>query len=203
MDNLLNEQKQESKKYNKIQWFFVVIVIPSIFALMVAAIVASFAGVDVWGKAKELSDKIPFVATDKEKVAQQKVEEMEKRVTELNTEIQFRDDTIAELETEMNGKEHEIQSLILEKEQLEMKLKDLNKTQDNDNQTFKEIVSTVESMSAKKAAPIITGMEDREAITILSNLKPDVLASILENMSVEHAARYTTILANNSQMEND
>ena len=79
----------------------------------------------------------------------------------------------------------------------------MNKTQDNDNQTFKEIVSTFESMSAKKAAPIITGMEEHEAITILSNLKPDILASILENMSDEHAARYTTILTNNSQMEND
>ena len=59
-------------------------------------------------------------------------------------------------------------------------------------------------MSAKKAAPIITGMEDREAITILSNLKPDILASILENMSpLNIAAKYTTILTNNSQMEND
>ena len=135
MDNLLNEQKQESKKYNKIQWFFVVIVIPSIFALIVAAIVASFAGVDVWGKAKELSDKIPFVATDKEKVAQQKVEEMEKRVTELNTEIQFRDDTIAELETEMDGKEQEIQNLTLEKEQLEMQMDELRNAEDNVNES--------------------------------------------------------------------
>ena len=63
----MNKNKNQ-KKYNKIQWFFVVIVIPSIFAFMVAAIVASFAGVDVWGKAKELSDKIPFVTTDREKV---------------------------------------------------------------------------------------------------------------------------------------
>ena len=38
---------------------------------------------------------------------------------------------------------------------------------------FKEIVSTFETMSAKKAAPIITRMKDDEAITILSSLKPD------------------------------
>lgn len=203
MDNLLDEQKQESKKYNRIQWFFVVIVIPSIFALIVAAIVATFAGVDVWGQAKELSEKIPFIATDKEKVAEQKAEEIEERVAKLNTEIQFRDDTIVALETEMDGKEHEIQNLTLEIEQLEMQLKGLNESKDNDNQTFKEIVTTFESMSAKKAAPIINGMQDREAIMILSNLKPDILASMLENMTVEQAARYTTILANDSQMEND
>ena len=203
MDNLLNEQKQESKKYNKIQWFFVVIVIPSIFALIVAAIVASFAGVDVWGKAKELSDKIPFVATDKEKVAQQKVEEMEKRVTELNTEIQFRDDTIAELETEMDGKEREIQNLTLEKEQLEMQMDELRNVGDsvNEPQTMSEIIRTFENMSAKKAAPIIESMNENDALTILSSLKSDTLAGLLENMSPDVAAKFTTLLTNNSREE--
>ncbi len=53
----------------------------------------------------------------------------------------------------------------------------MNRTQDNDNQTINEIISTFENMSAKKAAPIIeSGMED-DALTILSNLKSDILAS--------------------------
>ena len=162
MENLFDEQKQESKKYNKIQWFFVVIVIPSIFALIVAVIVASFAGVDVWGKAKELSDKIPFVTTDKEKVAVQKVEEMEKQVTKLNTEIQFRDDTIVALETEMDGKEHEIQNLTLEIEQLEMQIDELMNAEDtvNKSKAMNEITRTFENMSAKKAAPIIESMNE-------------------------------------------
>ena len=82
---------------------------------MVAADSGFFAGVDVWEKAKELSDKIPFVSSDKEKVAQQKVEEMEKRVTELNTEIQFRDDTIAELETKWMEKNKKSKHLNLKK----------------------------------------------------------------------------------------
>src|SRR4051794_10989227 len=190
MDNLLDEQKQESKKYNKIQWLFVVIVIPSIFAFMVAVIVASFAGVDVWGKAKELSDKIPFVTIDKEKVAQQKVEQMEKRVTELNTEIQFRDDTIAELETEMDGKEQEIQNLTLEKEELEMQIDELMNAEDtvNKSKAMNEITRTFESMSAKKAAPIIESMNENDALTILFSLKSDTLAGLLENMSPDVAA---------------
>jgi flagellar motility protein MotE (MotC chaperone) len=201
MDNLLDEQKQESKKYNKIQWLFVVIVIPSIFAFMVAVIVASFAGVDVWGKAKELSDKIPFVTTDKEKVAQQKVEQMEKRVTELNTEIQFRDDTIAELETEMDGKEQEIQNLTLEKEELEMQIDELMNAEDtvNKSKAMNEITRTFESMSAKKAAPIIESMNENDALTILFSLKSDTLAGLLENMSPDVAAKFTTLLSNNSR----
>lgn len=203
MDNLLDEQKQDSKKYNKIQWFFVVIVVPSIFAVVVAAIVASFAGVDVWGKAKELSEKIPFVATDEEKTGQQKVEEMEKRVTELNTEIQFRDDTIAELETEMDGKEHEIQNLTLEKEQLEMQIGELMNAEDTVNKpkAMNEITRTFENMSAKKAAPIIESMNENDALTILSSLKSDTLAGLLENMSPDVAAKFTTLLTKNSREE--
>ena len=55
-------------------------------------------------------------------------------------------------------------------------------------------------MSAKKAAPIITRMNDDEALTILSSLKPDILAAMLEKMNATDAAKYTTAqLTNNSQ----
>ena len=38
-------------------------------------------------------------------------------------------------------------------------------------------------------------------MTILSNLKPDILAGLLENMSPDVAAKFTTILTNNSLNE--
>jgi flagellar motility protein MotE (MotC chaperone) len=198
MDKFLDEQEQESKKYNRIQWFFVVIVIPTIFALVVAVIVVSFAGVDVWGKAKEISGNIPFLSDNEEKSNQDVLKEMENRVIELQTEIEVREETITVLESEMDGKEQEIQSLQLEKEQLQMQLEELNKPQENGLQTFKEIISTFENMSAKKAAPIISLMNENEALNILSNLKPETLASFLENMDPEKAAKYTTLLTNNS-----
>ena len=50
-------------------------------------------------------------------------------------------------------------------------------------------------MSAKSAAPVITEMDDEEAIRILTNLKPDILAAILEKMVPQDAAKYTTMMA--------
>ena len=46
MEKLIEEQ--EEKKYSKIQWFFIVIVIPALFALSGSAmVVASVAGINV------------------------------------------------------------------------------------------------------------------------------------------------------------
>ena len=49
-------------------------------------------------------------------------------------------------------------------------------------------------MSAKSVAPVIVKMTDAEAIRILASLKPDTLAAVLEKMSPEDAAKYTTLM---------
>ena len=54
-------------------------------------------------------------------------------------------------------------------------------------------------MSAKKAAPIIESMNENDALTILFSLKSDTLAGLLENMSPDVAAKFTTLLTNNSR----
>ncbi|WP_428908661.1 MotE family protein [Niallia sp. Krafla_26] len=191
-EELLNENN--GKKYNKFQWFFGVIVIPTFFALIVASIVASFAGVDVWGKAIELGEKLPFISTSAEKSDKQMIEDLEKNISELKSEVELKEATITELETEIDRKDKEIQSLTLEKEQLEFQIDDLLNAENGESKSFKEIVNTFESMSAKKAAPIITSMEDSEATKILSSLKPDTIAGLLENMTPEEAAKYTANL---------
>ena len=40
-----------------------------------------------------------------------------------------------------------------------------------------------------------------DALTILSSLKSDTLAGLLENMSPDVAAKFTTLLTNNSREE--
>ena len=75
-----------------------------------------------------------------------------------------------------------------------MQMEELVNSQGNDSQTFKGVVNTFENMSAKKAAPIITSMNDSEATKILSNLKPDTLAGLLENMNPDVAAKYAANL---------
>ena len=69
----------------------------------------------------------------------------------------------------------------------------------NKSKAMNEITRTFENMSAKKAAPIIESMNENDALTILSSLKSDTLAGLLENMSPDVAAKFTTLLTNNSR----
>lgn len=195
MEKLVEEQ--EIKKYSKIQWFFVVILIPTIFALMVAVLVASVAGINVVDKAKEFSEKLPFMPTDEEVRQEKKINEMETKLTELQAEVKDREEAIKELENEIEGKDKQLETLKLEKEQLQIQINELTNTKEG-QQSFKDIVSTFEKMSAKNAAPIITQMNEEESIKILSSLKPDILSAILEKMEPDVAAKFTTLLANNS-----
>jgi len=199
MEKLIEEQ--EEKKYSKVHWFFVVIVIPTLFAVTVAVLVLTVAGINVFEKANEFRDKIPFVPTKEELSDKHALKEAESTLTKLKAEIQEREAAIAKLETAVEGKDLEIEALQLEKEQLQSQIDNLLLPQKEGQQTFKEIVNTFETISAKKAAPIIAEMNDDEAIKILSSLKPDILAAILEKMNPQDAAKYTSLLTNNSHNE--
>jgi flagellar motility protein MotE (MotC chaperone) len=196
MEKLIEEQ--EEKKYSKIQWFFIIVVIPALFALAVAMVVASVAGINVFEKAKEYSEKIPFISSEEKTSDQQKLLGMDQKLTELKAKVKNREAAIADMETNLEGKDQEIKTLKHEKEQLQQQIDDLILAQEDGKRQFKDIVSTYETMSAKKAAPIITQMNDDEAMKILSSLKPATLAAILEQMNASDAAKYTTQLTSKS-----
>ncbi len=193
------QEEAEEKSYSKIQWFFIVIVIPSIFALAVALIVATVAGVNVIDKAKEYSENIPFLPSSEEHNDEKQMEEMDGKLTELRAEVKVREEAIAELQTKLASKDGEIENLELEKKQLEKEITRLLAIQTENNREFKDIVKTYETISAKKAAPIITQMNDKDALEILSHLKSDTLAAIMEQMNASDAAKYTSLLTKNSE----
>ncbi|MBB6443845.1 MotE family protein [Bacillus benzoevorans] len=196
MEEKLQEEAEE-KYYSKLQWFFMVIIIPSIFALAVALIVATVAGVNVVDKAKEYSEHIPFLSSGKHG-DEKKIEIVEQQLTELRAEIKVKESSIAELQAKVDTKDRQIEKLELERKQLEKEIDSLVAIQTENKREFKDIVKTYETMSAKKAAPIITQMNDKEALEILSQLTSDTLAAIMEQMIPAQAAKYTSLLSQNS-----
>ncbi len=188
------QEEAEEKSYSKLQWFIVVIIIPSIFALAVALIVATVAGVNVIDKAKEYSNKLPFLTSDEERKEGKQTEDLEGKLIELRAEVKVREESLAELQTKLNSKDEKIEKLELEKEQLESEIDSLLAIQTDNKREFKDIVKTYETMSAKKAAPIITQMNDKDALEILAHLKSDTLAAIMEQMNATDAAKFTTLL---------
>lgn len=194
-------EEKESQPVNRFQWFLFVIAIPALFAVVIALVVLSFAGINVFQTASELSGKIPFVSEWVTGDKQPSVEEYEKNIISLEAEIQDREAKMEQLEAKIESKDMEVERMQLEKTQLEAQIEELTAIQEENKRAFRDIVKTYESMSAKKAAPIIAEMENDEALKILTNIKAETLAAIMEKLPAEDAAKYTELLTNESSKE--
>ncbi|WP_432359336.1 MotE family protein [Sporosarcina sp. UB5] len=167
--------------------------IPLLFTTMVLLIIAYVADVNVFDKAKEWTRALPFAekVDDDENKGNIVIEE---RVVELQAEIQEKEAQLYKLQEDLAKSEDEKQSLLAEQTGLLAQIEALKMEKEDYHRDMKEIISTFEKMSAKSAAPVITSMSDAEAIQILSSLKPEVLAPILEKMSPKDAAKYTSLM---------
>lgn len=188
--------EKEDKKISKFQWFIYTGLIPTLFAILILLIVLTFVGVNVFEKAKEYGQKVPIISNFIETDSDQTVEEWEANMIELEGEIKDKEAQIEQLHAELDGKDKEVERSKLEIEQLEIQIDELMAIQEENKRAFKDIIKTYESMSAKKAAPIISSMQEQEALKILSNLTADSLAAVLENLEPDKAAKYTELLTN-------
>lgn len=174
--------------------FLMWILIPLLFAGAVFLLLAQFANINVVDKAKEVTGQLPFLSEQKIDENPMDKGNLEKIVT-LQAEIQDREAQIHQLEKDLKEVDGENEKLRIEQERLLHEIETLKREREANAKKFKEIVTTFEQMSAKSAAPVIASMSDAEAIRILANLKPDTLASVLERMTPEQAAKYTEMMA--------
>lgn len=185
---------KKDKSSGGFQILLIWVLIPILVASAVFLIYAKFTDVNVFDKAKEMTAKLPFAEGQQEEDVESDGLVLEERVVTLQAEIHEKEAQIFNLQKELNVSVGEKEKLLIEQEKLLDEILTLQRERDSSKRNFTEIVSTFEKMSAKSAAPVITKMTDAEAIRILSNLKPDVLASILEKMPAEDAAKYTSLM---------
>lgn len=191
--------EQQGKKINKFQWFLFVILIPLLFAVALTLAVLTIAGINVFDKAKDLTNKVPFLSSMVEEEKPESLELLEKKTIELEAEIKDREAEIEQLEKQIEDKDLEVERSNLEKQQLQAQIDELNAVKDENKVAMKDIIQTYETMSPKKSAPIIAAMKEEEAIKILSSVKADTLAAIMEKMDSKEAAKYTELLTNEGQ----
>ncbi|WP_456271544.1 MotE family protein [Bacillus sp. AK031] len=189
------EKAKKEKSNSRFQWVLFAGIIPLLFAVVIALIVMTVAGVNVFEKAKEIGGEIPVVSSVIPTDAKEEAAKLEKRVLSLQTEIQNKESEISSLQSKINSQEDEKERLLAEQEQLQAQIVEFKQIQEENKRAFKEVITTFESMSAKSAAPVLLNMENEEAVKILSNVKPDTLAKILEKMPPEDAATYTELLS--------
>ena len=190
-----DQLKIEKKKGTRVfQELLLWTLIPLLFTTMVLLVIAYVADINVFDKAKEFTQTLPFV--DKEKDDEDSTEDlaMGERVVTLQAEIQEKEAALYKLQEELDKSNIEKQDLLTEQQNLLNEIELLKVQKDDSKRDMKEIISTFEKMSPKSAAPVISKMSDAEAIQILASLKPDTLAPILEKMSVEDAAKYTSLM---------
>lgn len=121
--------------------------------------------------------------------------EYEEQINSLDAEIQDKNAQINQLQGQIKSKDTEKEELLLEMEKLENTIAELQQIHSDNKRAFKEIVTTFEAITPKKAAPIILEMNEEEAVKILSNVNTDSLAQILEKMPPDKAAIYSGLLA--------
>lgn len=195
-----DEVFEEKKPYNIFQWFLIAI-IPVFFTIFILLIVLTVAGVNVFQWSKEVGSNIPVVSHLFKEEKEPSIDEMNGEIVDLKGEIKNREAQIAQLESDLEREAEEKEQLIEEIQALEKEIEALKiaPEAEENKQAFKDIIRTYENMSAKKAAAIISALDDVDAVRILSNVKADSLAAILEKMEPENAARLTKQLANASE----
>ncbi|WP_174735009.1 MotE family protein [Mesobacillus harenae] len=193
--------EKEDIKHSRFQWFLFAIAIPTLFAITIALIVLSVAGFNVFNSMKELGQRVPFLQG--EPGGADLIDSQEQSIIDLEASIKNKEANIEQLESKLLNKDESIERLNLKVEQLEMQIDELTAIKEENKRAFKEIVQTYESMSPKKAAPILTEMSEKEALEILSTIKADTLSTILEKMTPEEAANYTELLTAESKKAAD
>ncbi|MCJ7839642.1 MotE family protein [Lederbergia sp. NSJ-179] len=193
----MKKQKTE-KERTFFQRFIYWVLIPLLVALFLGLLIASFAGVNVFQQAKELGEKIPFISSVDDQKEKERIAEYKDKMIQLDAEIQNKSAEIEQLKKQIEEKDAEKEHYVLEKQGLEETIEELKEIQAENKRAFKDIVSTYQSMSPKKAAPIILNMKEEEAVKILTHLQTESLAKILENMPPDKAAKYMEKISANA-----
>ncbi len=189
----MNNEKQQSSKF---KWFFRVIFIPIVFALILFSVILSFLGVNALNQAKKVASNVPFLS-EYVRMDEQHLEEGEKtNLGELTAEVEARDTEINDLENNIASKEEKIQSLLKEINTLKAQLEEKQEAQLSDTKEDEEIAKIYLSMSAKNAANILSELPEEEAVLHLSFIKANSQAPILAKMAPEKAAKLITLLRN-------
>lgn len=188
------EEQPSKRKSGGFRKFFMWFVIPIMFVVAILLVVATLMNTNVFDLGKKAYESLPFVPSE-EQQAKEAVVSNDSKVVKLQADIQEKEAEIAQLQKKLDTATTEKEKLTTEIEQLKFEVEKINREQDDVKGDFNDILKTFDTMSPKAAAPVLVKMSDVEALRILTNLKPDKLAAILEKMDPQDAAKYTEMMA--------
>lgn len=177
--------------YSKLQWFFFVVVIPFIFALIVYGVIMTFMGKSVVDQVKSVGSHVPFVSSlldEEDKAKPSNKDKLEDEIERLTANINEQEQMVLELENKLLEKDDE---LIDAKEtilKLEKQLENADEGEEPGSSSVKETAQMLLSMSPKDAASIISEMQNNEVIPVLQEMKASDSGRIVAKLEPARAS---------------
>lgn len=197
---MTNKKNNKTNRVNPLTWFLIAIVIPVVFAIILAYIIFSMAGVDAAAWVKDKVSTVPVVSslvtTEEEKNYQEKNEKLQLAIEEKNNEVEQLTADVESLENVIEQLEKEVLKL---KKSADVSNEDLDSDSpdgegNNENDSLKQTSQTFKDMDPKQAAQIIQRLKKESALSVLDNLSNKVRGKIFEEMEPEKAAELTQSL---------
>lgn len=195
-----NKINNKTNRVNPLTWFLIAIVIPVVFAIILAYIIFSMAGVDAAAWVKDKVSTVPVVSslvtTEEEKNYQEKNEKLQLAIDEKDNEVEQLTADVESLENVIEQLEKEVLKL---KKSADVSNEDLDSDSpdgegNNENDSLKQTSQTFKDMDPKQAAQIIQRLKKESALSVLDNLSNKVRGKIFEEMEPEKAAELTQSL---------
>lgn len=193
----------KEKKMNPLFWFFFVVLVPTIAAIVIAVVIMSIAGVNVGEWVKKTGSNIPIISSFIKTEEEKSIEELEDKLVQT---IEEKDREIAELEATVEQHVDDIDKLTEEVETAEQQLlssvdtEEIEREREETTQnTIKEMAASYQKMNHNQAAKIIEEMDRTLALTLLSELPNDVRGKIIEKMDAEIAVKITEQYMNQTE----
>lgn len=210
------EETVTERKYNRLEWFFYIILLPVSFTLALTGILMTLLGYDVITPALEWGNKIPYVekvlpdAKTDQKVHSAQQPSAEMQIAELNQQIAALNEEIQQKQSEVEAAKKEKEAIIENENKLKQEIVDMQKQMEEKRITDQErknkindLAKLYTTMSASKAAPIIGNLSMEEAVLVLAAMKPAERAAIVSKMNPKQAADLTILLKDTELSEND
>ena len=183
--------KQKPKKTEgKLQVFFMVVLIPAVFAIILAAVVLYYLGFNVGDQVRNAAAALPFVESE-EAIEGEEELSTEEYIAQLERENQTLTRDKEDLERQTESQEEQIEEL--EEELLLMQSDGVPEDGEEDNSEtasadLNDIVRTLQEMTASRAADIMEELPEDQAVTYLQLMNNRARADILSRMEAETAA---------------
>lgn len=207
------EQLEAEKSYSKLEWFFYIILLPCLFTLILIMIILSFMKVDVITPILEAGNKIPYLEKiipdpkqpEKEfavygetfnvqpsDLAEAENTKLQDQIDKYQQLITEKDEKIKELEEKLKASEERLQVVQGELDQLKA---DQKASEEEEKKALtKEVSDLYSTMTASKAAPILSNLENQEAVAILAEMDNRKRSQILAKMDPKKAAELSVLL---------